>query len=257
MKAALLLMSFLVPIAAAPMPVPLVPHTNQAPSDPSAYGVCTTAVEPALRNTSHWCRFGKLGSWPEYPNAAARGALKFGRQTMYRGPILKQKLACNASGIGSSTHATVAVSTKYLKTYQGGWATQRGACNKCVCVSVFGADNAYNKGLKGVNSLVAKYKGLSFMGRVRDRGSEMPDDCLDILQDRPYSYAPVGPDNPNAGVVNRVPGPRGFQHSSPEIVGVWTALWQFVPCTWTHRNCADFVASYGYKTFVPADSPGI
>lgn len=243
-------------VCATPVPVPVVPHTNQLPSDPNAYGQCTNAVEPALRTSSNWCRFGKMGSWPGFPNRAATQAFKFGRQTMYHGPILSQRLACNVSGVGSNTHATVAVSTKYLKTYQGGWATQRGACGKCMCISVFGADDLYNKGL--VKTLVMQYKGLSFMGRVRDRGSELSDDSIDILQDRPYSYAPTVADNPNARAVNRLAGPRGFQGPrSPEIVGVWTALWQFVPCEWTHQTCAAFVASYGYKTFVPKESPGI
>lgn len=227
-----------------------------ATSQPSKnYGRCTSAIESNLKQTSHWCRFDDMGSFPEFPTTKALKNLQFGRQTVYRGPILKQRFACNVPGIGSERYATVALSTKYLKTYEGGWNKGRpGACGKCVCISIFGADDKYNKGLH--KWVVLKYKGMSFMGKVGDRFAEGPDDAIDILQDRPYSFAPTYPsDNPNAEIVNNMKGPRVFQSTqgpeSPESVGTWTSLWKFVPCNWTHSTCAEYIATFGYKTRFP------
>jgi hypothetical protein len=199
-----------------------------------------------------------LGSYPEFPNEAATRALKFGRQTAYRGPIYgstpDHKGACNAVLVGSNTHAGVAVSTKYLKTEQHGWVEDKGSCGKCMCVSIFGGDDKYNAGLK--LSTVHKVKGMSFMARVIDRCGECADDSIDLLQDRPYAWAPYVPnDNPSAKKVNTITGYRIFNGTrgvvTPEAVGTWTALWQWVPCKWSHAKCASFIASYGYKTRVP------
>jgi hypothetical protein len=44
----------------------------------------------------------------------------------------------------------VAVSTKYLKTAQGGWVADKGACGACMCIHLHGADNEYNTGVKWV-----------------------------------------------------------------------------------------------------------
>ena len=229
------------------------------PTQPTKnFGKCTSAIEENIIHTSHWCKFGKMGSFPEFPSPSSLKYLKFGRQTVYRGPILKQRFACNTPGIGSSRYATVALSTKYLKTYEGGWAGKgkTGACGKCVCISIFGADDMYNKGLH--KWVVLKYKGMSFMGKVQDRFGEGPDDAIDILQDRPYSFAPIYPnpnDNPNAPIVNNMQSPRIFNSTqgpeSPESVGTWTALWQFVPCKWTHKDCAKYIQTFGYKTRSP------
>lgn len=249
---------------AAPWAVPGVPGVDSSASDPASYGSCTRAVEPQIRHRSHWCIFNRMGSYPEFPNDATRGSLKFGRMTSYRGPINgsspQHLAACKTQLLGSRTHASVAVSTKYLKTYQGGWASNTGACGKCMCISILGADDAYNTGLQ--RWAVARRKGSSFMGRVIDRCGECPDDAIDILQDMPYSYAPTWPpDNPGACTANALPGPRVFEvtsgATSAEAVGTWTALWQFVPCEWTHSKCASFVASFGYSTRPPPSTPAL
>jgi hypothetical protein len=239
---------------------PRVSGMDQSPTNVSNYGKCTIAVEKFARDTSHWCKFNRLGSWPSFPNVQASRAFKFGRLTIYNGPIRKQKFACNVDGIGSDRYATVALSTKYLKTWEGGWnATGPGACGRCVCVSLFGGDDLYNRGLQ--KWVVTKYRGFSFMGRVGDRMGEGSDESIDILLDRPFSYAYVGPENPNAGTVNRLTGLRGFtQLSGPEMpvtVGTWTALWNFVPCDWTHDICSNWVKSFNYTTWTPRVTPGI
>jgi hypothetical protein len=252
----------------APIGIPVVRGVDQSPSvDPSQYGRCSHRIEPpAARATSHWCAFGRLGSWPEFPNAAARRSFKFGRLTTYTGPILRQRLACNVSGAGSDAYATLAVSTKYLKPHQGGWAADAGACWKCACVSLFGGDDAYNRGLR--RSRVLAMRGLSFMARVGDRMGEGADESIDVLLDRPFAYAYQDADgNPNAAKVNALPGPRGFPWPSssdaaayPTDVGTWTALWQFVPCGggWTHARCATAVAELtGYRTRAPGWTPGL
>ncbi len=250
----LLLLTVLGTSAAPPVGIPVVRGVDQSPSvDPSQYGRCSHRIEPpAARATSHWCAFGRLGSWPEYPNGAARRSFKFGRLTTYTGPILRQRLACNVSGVGSGgacgpdlatsfarcsdAHATLAVSTKYLKPHQGGWAADAGACWKCACASLFGGDDAYNPGLR--KSHVLAMRGLSFMARVGDRMGEGADESIDVLLDRPFAYAyQDSRGNPNAARVNALAGPRGFPLPSwadasayPTDVGTWTALWQFVPC---------------------------
>lgn len=241
---------------AGPVAVPpRVSGVDQSPSNPSEYGKCTPSVERNAIATSHWCKFGKLGSYPEFPNEPAKKAFKFGRSTSYVGSIYAQKFACNVDGVGSNTHAAVAVSSKYLKSYQGGWTADKGACGKCMCISIFGGDDKYNKGLQ--KWIVDKYKGLSFMGKVSDRCYECTPDSIDILLDRPYSFAHVEPNNPNAWKVNRLDGYRGFKTAEVFNVGTWTSLWQFVPCDWDHKKCASFVASYGYKTRTPSWTKGV
>jgi hypothetical protein len=59
----------------------------------------------------------------------------------------------------------VAVSTKYLKTYQGGWAGDKGACGKCMCIRLHGGDDKFNAGLQ--KESVKRHLGLTFMGKVR------------------------------------------------------------------------------------------
>ena len=243
-----------------PMAIPRVDGVDQSPTPRSQWGKCTDAVEASARERSNWCSFGRLTPWPAPPSAAASESLKFGRQTVYRGSILKQKGACNVDLIGSDTHATVAVSSKYLRSQDGGWAANKGACGQCMCVHVNGGDAAYNQWL--FEDSVRAQKGLCFMARVGDRCGECPDDSIDVLQDRPYSYAPNDHgDNPNAPIVNRLKGPRGFLQSSgrfsPETTGTWTAEWQFVPCSWTHDMCRMLMESFGYNdTRVPGMTPG-
>jgi hypothetical protein len=164
--------------------VPFVAGVDQSPSDPGAYGKCTGALEGQVNpSTSHWCKFGDLGMWPDGPNDKAKQCLKFGRMTIYRGPIYgssPQHLgACKKWLHGDDRHALVAVSTKYLKFYQGGWSGDKGACDMCMCVMVHGADNKYNTGLQTEG--VKKAMGLTFLAKVGDRCGECEDDvsCRD------------------------------------------------------------------------------
>ena len=143
---------------------------DQSPTDPSLYGKCTSAIEPGFMQ-SHWCKVGAIGKWPAEPTDKAKKCLKYGRATIYRGPIYGSSpnhlAACNQRLYGSDDAALVAVSTKYLKTFQGGWAPDKGACGQCMCVRMHGADEAFNTGLQ--KPMVKKHLGLTFAARVRAR----------------------------------------------------------------------------------------
>jgi hypothetical protein len=95
--------------------------------------------------------------------------MKFGRASIYRGPVYgsspQHKAACNKVLRGDNDYAMVAVSTKYLKTYQGGWAGDKGACDRCMCVRIHGGDDEYNKGIQKENA--RKHLGLTFLAKVR------------------------------------------------------------------------------------------
>ena len=56
------------------------------------------------------------------------------------------------------------------QTYQGGWATDKGACDKCMCVRMHGGDNKYNPGLQ--TEPMQKHMGLTFLAKVGDRCGE-------------------------------------------------------------------------------------
>jgi hypothetical protein len=148
--------------------VPLVPGVDQTPSHPAFYGKCTGALEKWVNASSHWCKFNDLGMWPNGPNDKAKKCMKFGRATIYRGPIYgsspQHKAACNKWLTGDDSAAMVAVSTKYLKTYHGGWSTDKGACDKCMCVRLHGADDKYNRGLQ--REPASKHVGLTFLAKV-------------------------------------------------------------------------------------------
>mgnify|MGYP001811057928 CR=1 FL=1 len=106
--------------------------------------------------------------------------------------------------------------------------------------------------------------------QVGDRCGECEDDHIDLLQDRPLSFAPFNPqvehDNYNAPYVNAKDGLRGF--SDPkymrggamtlENAGAWTADWQWVPCDWSHSKCANLMKNMGYKTvWTPKKTEGV
>ena len=149
--------------------VPEVPGVNQDPSDPSQYGKCTSALDDHVASSgSNWCKFNELGYWPAGPSRLAKKCMKFGRMTVYRGPVYgsepTHKGACNVDLAGSNETAVVAVSTKYLKTAQHGWAEDKGSCGQCMCVHIRGADDKYNP---GVDYYQAKnYLGLTFLAKV-------------------------------------------------------------------------------------------
>lgn len=240
--------------------IPTVSGVDQSPSNPSDWGKCTGAIEGQFAAWSHWCKTSGIGLWPQPPTDSAKQCLKFGRTTIYRGPIYgsspQHKAACNKILHGEDDAALVAVSTKYLKSYQGGWAGDKGACDKCMCVRMHGADEVFNPGLQKDNA--AKHIGLTFKAKVGDRCGECEDDHIDLLQDRPLTFAPFNPDasndNPNAPYVNARDGLRGFSDPnwmrgsqySLENAGAWTSDWMWVPCEWTHQQCAGLMKSMGY-----------
>jgi hypothetical protein len=168
---------------------------------------------------------------------------------------------------GTNERALVAVSTKYLKTYQGGWAPNKGACGMCMCIRMHGGDAGSNPGLQkdAVNPRI----GMSFMGQVGDRCAECEDDHIDILQDRPFAWAPYRPGNTDerwAPWANSKEGYRAFDNpqfirgakGSPESVGIWTADWQWAPCSMTHAQCANMMKKMGYgKSFPPKYTDGM
>jgi hypothetical protein len=148
--------------------VPAVPGLDQSPSDRSQYGKCTDAIDSHIKPNSNWCNFGKMGYWPAGPSRQARRCMKWGRLTVYRGPIWgsepAHKGACNATLVGSNQTAMVAVSTKYLKTAQHGWVEDKGSCGKCMCVHIRGVDDQYNTGVSYYHA--KQYFGLTFLAQV-------------------------------------------------------------------------------------------
>jgi hypothetical protein len=146
--------------------IPTVGGVDQSNSSPAEYGKCSKIQKDFFG--SHWCKFGNLGTWPGPPTGKAQQCLKFGRASIYRGPIYgssnAHKAACNKVLMGDDKYAMVAVSTKYLKTFQGGWTSDTGACNKCMCVRMHGGDDAFNKGLQ--KELAQPRIGLTFMAKV-------------------------------------------------------------------------------------------
>jgi hypothetical protein len=156
-----------------PVSIPRIPGIDQSPTNPADWGKCTSALEGSFGKYSHWCKFGRLGMYPTPPTEKARQCLKFGRASIYRGPIYGSSVghlaACNRILRGNDDFAMVAVSTKYLKTYQGGWTSNRGACHQCMCIRLQGADNEYNKGLQ--TDSVDAHRGLTFLGKVRAAGA--------------------------------------------------------------------------------------
>lgn len=154
--------------AAAQSPCKEIPSVglDQSPSTPANGGQCSKIQKDFFG--SHWCKHGKVGSYPGPPPGKAQQCLKFGRASIYRGPIYgsssAHKAACNKVLMGDDKHAMVAVSTKYLKTYQGGWTSDTGACNKCMCVRMHGGDDSFNSGLQ--KEAVNKRVGLTFMAKV-------------------------------------------------------------------------------------------
>jgi hypothetical protein len=150
--------------------IPETPIVDQSPSNPSEYGKCTSALDDHVADSgSNWCKFNDLGYWPAGPSRLAKKCMKFGRMTVYRGPVYgsqpTHKGACNVDLAGSNDTAVVAVSTKYLKTAQHGWAEDKGSCGQCMCVHIRGVDDKYNPGVDFYEA--KKYFGLTFLAKVR------------------------------------------------------------------------------------------
>jgi hypothetical protein len=152
--------------------VPQVSGVDQSPSDSSRWGLCTN-IESSFVSWSHWCKAGGINVWPSGPTDQAKKCLKYGRTTIYRGPIYgsspNHKAACNKILKGDDDAAMVAVSTKYLKSHQGGWAGDKGACDMCMCVRLSGGDKGFNPGLQ--TEPLSKHIGLTFKAKVRARAA--------------------------------------------------------------------------------------
>lgn len=91
-----------------------------------------------------------------------------------------------------------------------------------------------------------------------------------MLQDRPLTFAPFDPSNEdnnyNAPFVNAKDGLRGISDPSYmrggkyslENVGAWTADWQWVPCSWSHTQCAGLMKNMGYdNVWIPQKVEGV
>jgi len=67
--------------------------------------------------------------------------------TVYTGPILGKDKghtgACAKRLIGTDEHAMVAVSTRYLNRWQGGWESTPGACGQCMVGAGWGVDRRH------------------------------------------------------------------------------------------------------------------
>jgi hypothetical protein len=221
---------------------------------------------------SQWCKLGE-SEFTDPPNEKAVKLMKAGRQTVYNGPV-NQSLACNVRGWGSDTHALVAVSTKYFPKDQSGWNEQKPPyCGQCLCIHVLGAEltGVVNKPkaefaqqhddiFKTSMEKVKPFRGATFMGKVADRCGECNDDSIDIFMDRPYAFSPVSTcqEYVNAPIANSKSGYRLFDSKADAYsVGSYGAIWNWVPCDWTHEMCAAFVEKeMGYKTFTPKPSQG-
>jgi hypothetical protein len=72
--------------------VPVIPALDTTPTPPAEYGRCTPKIEPQFQNTSktpsNWCAAERFETWPpEGPAAEAAQCLKFGRLTVFSGPV--------------------------------------------------------------------------------------------------------------------------------------------------------------------------
>jgi hypothetical protein len=69
-----------------------VEGVDQSPTSPQQYGKCTAAVDARILNTSNWCMAPSFNSWPSVPTAEASACLKFGRLSVYTGPVCRESL---------------------------------------------------------------------------------------------------------------------------------------------------------------------
>lgn len=233
MIAQIYLLAAAVTLASAAGTLPRLPKLDQSPSTPGKYGQCE-AIQPQFRVSSHWCKLNEVKFWPEQPNAMTRKTMKLGRQTVYNGP-LGQHLACGGYAKGNDDKASVAISTKYFKTFETEPTRLSKYCGQCLCMVVLGADKALNPGPQ--MDKVDHFRGLAMMASVQDQCSECQDDSIDVLLDRPYAFNQDLTEN--ARKANAVKGVRGSS-ISPFEVGAFGVAWNFAPCSWTHADCKKF-----------------
>jgi hypothetical protein len=189
------------------------------------YGLCKK-IAPEIIKKSNWCKKGRIYGAPRKPS------LKYGRQTVFSGPVGKNKGWCGKILEGSNDFAAVAISTKYMNLHGNSPYSQY--CGKCMCIRVVGHDETSNK---YPPAAAKKYHGTVIKGVVRDMCSECDDDHIDILADRPYTQAPIDKWNPLAKKYNAKPGIRKIPSNIVYSVGVWKTEWNFVNC---NTNCATY-----------------
>jgi hypothetical protein len=189
------------------------------------YGKCKKIAKDMFAK-SHWC------SRPALTGKPSRPGLKYGRQSIFSGPVGKQQGWCGKILRGSNTTAVIAISSKYLPLH--GVSPNSQYCGKCMCVRVRGPDETTNPHYPKV---ATKYAGKIFKGIVHDMCPECEDDHIDVLADRPYTQSPQDRWNPNAKMHNAIPGPRIIPHNVAYGVGIWKVEWNFVPCA---TNCQKF-----------------
>ena len=158
--------------------------------------------------------------------------MKYGRQSLFSGPVGVNRGWCGKVLEGSHDFAGVALSTKYIPLHANSPNSQY--CGSCLCVQLLATDETTNK---YPPMAAKKYYGKIFKGRVVDACSECEDDHIDVLTDRPFSYAPVNKFNPKAKYYNSIPGPRLVPVNLAYGVGVWKVQWNFVDC---NTNCNTF-----------------
>ncbi len=197
------------------------------------YGVCR-AIHPEMKPRSHWCKRGALYGEPSHPS------LKYGRQTVYAGPIGIHRGWCGRHLKGDNSAAGVAISTKYINLKSV--SPHSPYCGQCVCIRIVGADLTSNR---YPPKEAANYFGKILKGRVEDLCPECEDDHIDILADRPYTFGPVDKYNPMAARMNSIPPttrivPRNIAYG----VGIWRVEWQFASC---NTNCNNFFSKMPMK----------
>lgn len=190
------------------------------------YGLCKK-IDPYMLRHSNWCTKGIIKQ-----AYAQKNTTKYGRQTVYSGPVGIQKGWCGNILHGSNDSVPVAISTKYIPLHAV--SPNSNYCGKCMCIQVLSNDETSNP---YPTSKAKKYYGKIFKGRVEDACSECDDDHIDILADRPYTYAPETKDNPKAAYYNSMPGLRAIPSNIVYSVGVWKTQWNFVNC---NTDCTAF-----------------
>ena len=185
----------------------------------SPYGLCKQ-IDQQMMKESHWCRYGPINIRPAHKD------LKIGRQTVYSGPLFVHKGWCGKMLTGSNASAGVAISTKYIHRFKH-ISPNSQYCGQCMCIRVRAPDTTKNPypprdGMKYINTIIK--------AQVQDQCPECEDDHIDILADRPYTFAPEDSNNPKARQANSHPGPRAIPRGIVYGVGVWTSEWNFVDC---------------------------
>jgi hypothetical protein len=193
-------------------------HDTRPSAEP--YGSCD-AVDRRVQETGHWCKKPPFKESPLHD----RKRFKYGRQTTFTGPLGIHKGWCQEPLKGSEHFAAVAISTKYIPMRTE--SPHSPYCGACVCVQVVGTDETTNP-YPPANA--SHYFGTIIKGKVIDLCPECGDDQIDILADRPYTYAPTTPDNPKASAFNSVKGRRAIPTDTVFGVGIWKVQWNFVGC---------------------------